>query len=282
MLRIDPAHPPLWRDPTTLQFGLHAVAVLEVSDAWQERLVRELEHGVPPAALDGVGRAVGAPTGAAAQFVRRISRALAPAAPVAPRGIAIQAADGVSDALVDDVRAALSEAGFEPSADSAGADPVPVVMLAHHVVHPRSASMLLGRDISHLPIVFSGAGAEVGPFVRPGVTPCLSCVAEHRRDADEAWPRLAAQLLGRRAPVVSTALAWEAGLAASHMITDAARHPARQTASSLQMRAESGARTVKTHRPHAACRCRSLGGIATGRVPGVPATTRATAYAQPA
>ena len=244
--------------------------------------MRELEHGVPPAALDAVGRAVGAPTGAAEQFVRRNSRALAPAAPVAPRRIALQAADRVDDALVDDVRAALAGAGFEPSGDSAGSEPVPVVMLAHHVVHPRSASMLLGRDIPHLPIVFSGGGVEVGPLVRPGVTPCLSCVAEHRREADEAWPRLAAQLLGRRSPVVSTALAWEAGLAASHMLTDAARHSARQTASSLQVRGESGARTVRTHRPHAACRCRSLAGIATGRVHEVPVTTRATAYARPA
>ena len=142
--------------------------------------------------------------------------------------------------------------------------------------------MLLGLDIPHLPIVFSGAGVEIGPFVRPGATPCLSCVAEHRRDADEAWPRLAAQLLGRRAPSVSTALAWEAGLAASHMLSEASSHPARQTAPSLQIRAEGGKRTTKTHRPHAACRCRSLGGIATERVLAVPATTRATAYAQPA
>jgi len=282
MLRIDPAHPPLWRDPTTLQFGLDAVAVIDVSDAWQERLVRELEHGVPPAALEATARAVGAPTDAAEGFIRQISRALAAPARVAPPRIAVQTADGMDASLVSDVRAALSAAGFEPVGRPLDADPVPVVMLAHHVVHPRSASLLLGRDIPHLPIVFSGGGVEIGPFVRPGATACLFCVAEHRCDADAAWPQLAAQLLGRRAPVVSTALAWEAGIAAAHMVTDAVRHPARQTAPSLQVRAETGARTTKTHRPHAACRCRSLGGIATGRVRGVPETTRATAYAQPA
>jgi hypothetical protein len=282
MLRIDPAHPPLWRNPTTLQFGLDGVAVIEVCDVWQERLVRELEHGVPPAALEGIGAAVGAPAGAAEEFVRRISRALAAPSRVVPRRIALQAADGVDASLVSDVRAALSASGFESLGVPEGPDPIPVVMLAHHVLHPRSGSMLLGRDIPHLPIVFGGGGVEIGPFVRPGVTPCLSCVAEHRRDADAAWPQLAAQLLGRRAPAVSTALAWEAGLAAAHMLTDAARHPGRQTAPSLQVRAESGARTTRTHRPHAACRCRSLGGIATGRAREVPATTTATAYARPA
>jgi len=184
--------------------------------------------------------------------------------------------------LVGDVRAALSAAGFEILGHPTGTDPVPVVMLAHHVVHPRSAAVLLGRDIPHVPIVFSGGGVEIGPFVRPGATACLFCVAEYRCDTDAAWPQLAAQLVGRRAPVVSTALAWEAGIATAHMIIDAARHPARQTAPSLQVRAESGARTTKMHRPHAACRCRSLGGIATGRVRGVPATTTPTAYAQPA
>ena len=225
---------------------------------------------------------MGAPVGAAEEFVRQISRALAAPVPVTPRSIAVQAADGVDASLVSDVRAALSAAGFEPFGNAAGTDGAPVVMLAHHVVHPRSASLLLGRDIPHLPIVFSGGGVEIGPFVRPGATPCLSCVAEHRRDADEAWPQLAAQLLGRRPSVVSTAVAWEAGLVAARLLTDAARHPARQTATSLRVRAGTGARTTQTHRPHAACRCRSLGGIATGHVREVPATTRATAYAQPA
>lgn len=282
MLRIDPGHPPLWRDPTTLQFGLDPVAVIEVSDAWQERLLRELEHGVPPAALDAVGRAVGAPAGASEEFVRSIRRALASPAPSISRRIGLQTSDGVEPALLSDVRAALTAAGFEPVNGAPGPDPIPVVMLANHVVHPRSASLLLGRDIPHLPLVFSGGAVEVGPFVRPGATPCLSCVAEHRRDADEAWPRMAAQLLGRRGPIVSTALVWEAALAASHMLTDAVRHPGRQTASSLRIHVGSGARTTKTHRPHAACRCRSLAGIVTERVREAPATTRATGYAQPA
>jgi hypothetical protein len=61
----------------------------------------------------------------------------------------------VEASLLTDVRAALSGAGLEPVNGAAGPDPVPVVMLANHVVHPRSASVLLGRDTPHLPIVFS-------------------------------------------------------------------------------------------------------------------------------
>ena len=58
--------------------------------------------------------AIGAPAGAADDFVRSIARALTSSVPVAPRRIALQAGDGAAPSLVDDVRAALCGAGFEP------------------------------------------------------------------------------------------------------------------------------------------------------------------------
>ncbi len=286
MLRLDPAHPPLWRDATTLQFGLEPVAIVDVSEPWQERLVRELERGIPPAGLEAVGSAVGAPDGAVGVFVRRLSRALATERPAPPSCVLMLTAERDDSALVGHLRDALEAAGFasarEPWSRTEATGDTPVILVAHHVVDPRSAALLLGRDIPHLPVVFSGTSVEIGPFVRPGLTPCLACVAAHRRDADDAWPQLASQLLGRRAPHVSAAAAWEGGLAAAHMLTDAARHPGRRIAHSLTVRAETGARTTRTHRPHVACRCRSLGGIATARVHEIPVTTRATAYARPA
>jgi hypothetical protein len=40
----------------------------------------------------------------------------------------------------------------------------------------------------------------VGPFVVPGRTGCLRCADLHRRDADPAWPVLAAQLTAAGPP----------------------------------------------------------------------------------
>ncbi|TDN92514.1 hypothetical protein EV279_2035 [Microbacterium sp. BK668] len=289
MLRLDPAHPPLWRDASTLQFGLDAVAIVEHVEPWQERLVHELEQGVPPAALDAVGTALGGRAGEAEQFVERIRRALATPRPADRREVVLQVADTTPHDVVDSVVRALSASGVsssvEPWAGSPAAEPgaaAPVILIAQHVVVPRQAAVALGRDLTHLPLVFGGASVQVGPVVRPGRTACLACVAAHRIDADPAWPHLAAQLVGRRAPAIDSALVWEAGLAAARLLSDAERHPERRSSKSVTIHAASGARTTRTHRPHAACRCRSLSGIAMAPVHEVPATMTARAYARPA
>jgi len=56
---------------------------------------------------------------------------------------------------------------------------------------------LLGID--HLPVVIDEDRVPIGPLVRPGRTPCVSCHDLHRTDWDPAWPALLHQL-GRRPP----------------------------------------------------------------------------------
>ncbi|QDP96461.1 hypothetical protein FOE78_11585 [Microlunatus elymi] len=51
-------------------------------------------------------------------------------------------------------------------------------------------------------------GVLVGPFVRPGRGPCLRCTDLTRRDADEAWPLLLAQLCRTRLPVLPLLATW--------------------------------------------------------------------------
>ena len=52
VLRLDPAIPPVWRDPHTLQFGVDpAIAVLERLTRGQERLVAALTKGVTTTGL---------------------------------------------------------------------------------------------------------------------------------------------------------------------------------------------------------------------------------------
>ena len=287
MLRLDPAYPPLWRDEATVQFGAAPVAILTGVQVWQERLLNELTGGIPDAALEPIAVALGAPAGAAGDFVRRIARAMAtPTAAPAPRVI-LQLPDRPAVPGLDAVGESFEAAGFVVLlGSSAVADPAathpPVVMLAHHVIEPRRAAVLMGRDIPHLPVVFTGARVEIGPFVRPGRTACLACMAAHRCDADPAWPQLAAQLLGRAAPQVSRATMWEAGLTAARMLSDAERRPERQAVRSVTLCVPSGGPTTRTHRPHAACRCRSLGGTGTAPAPEIRWTTTATAFALPA
>ena len=287
MLRLDPAYPPLWRDEATVQFGADPVTVVTGVAVWQERLLSELESGIPDAALEPIAAALGAPAGLAGEFVRRISRAMmTPAASQAPRVI-LQLPERPAVPALHGFGESLEAAGFVVlTGASAISDPddahPPVVMLAHHIIEPRRAAIMMGRDIPHLPVVFTGTRVEIGPFVRPGRTACLACVAAHRCDADPAWPQLAAQLLGRAAPAVSIATMWEAGLTAARMLNDAERRPARQTVHSVTLRGASGGQTTRTHRPHAACRCRSLGGTGTAPAPEIRWTTRATAFAQPA
>ena len=286
MLRLDPAFPPLWRSPTTLQFGADPVVVIDDPEPWQQRLVRELEGGIPDAALDPTAIALGAPENAADAFVRRIARALCP--PDSPRQrIALQSPHGFPQERIDLVAESLRAAGVDVSpitwfgapgerVETSG----PVVVLAHHVVEPRRVAAMMGDDIPHVPLVLTGSGAEVGPLVLPGRTPCLACLAAHRRDSDPAWPHLAAQLLGRPAPVASRAIVMEASFVTARLISEAERQ--RPRSHSLTLRADSLHRSMRAHRPHAECRCRSLAGIATAAAPAFLATTTSSAIARPA
>lgn len=60
-------------------------------------------------------------------------------------------------------------------------------------------AVLLGRD--HLPVVIDEDRVRIGPFVRPGKTPCVGCHDLHRTDWDPAWPALLAQLGHAATPV---------------------------------------------------------------------------------
>jgi hypothetical protein len=286
MLRLDPAFPPLWRSTSTLQFGVDAVAVVDDPAPWQLRLIRELEHGIPDAALDPVAVAFGAPDDVAAEFVRGIGRALVgPGAP--PLRVVLQAPYGFAPDHADAVAAVLESTGLKVTPATwfdahrermpRGA---PVVLLAHHVIDLRRSAALMAQDVAHVPLVFTGPTVEIGPYVVPGETACLACVAAYRRDADPAWPVLAAQLIGRRAPDVSAAFMSEAALVTARLISEAAQRPLR--CHSLTLREHSLHRAMRGHRPHADCRCRSLAEISTPADLARPVPTRVSELALPA
>jgi hypothetical protein len=288
MLRLDPSYPPVWRTDTALQFGSEPVAILDDPEPWQLRVLRELERGVPDGAFVPFAQALGAPDAiAAARFLTRIRRALTTDA-ADRRRVALHCAPDVPDHHRDAVGTGLSAAGYDidvahrfDPVDRAGTDAAAVVFVVHRLVAPGAAAALMGADIAHVPVALTGSGAEIGPFVEPGRTACLACVAAQRRDDDPSWPAVAAQLLGR--PVeTEPAVLWEAGIVAGRLIAERARNPSASRTRSVTLRAGSLHRNVRSHRPHAECRCRSLAGTATAAAPVRLVTRSETAFAQPA
>jgi hypothetical protein len=130
-------------------------------------------------------------------------------------------------------------------------------------------------------VVFTGGAARVGPYVVPGRTPCLACLEAHRRDADPAWPAVAAQLVTRELPPMERALAVEAGIAAGRLVSDGP--PAGASSVSVTLRRDSLRRRRAVHVGHPACLCRSLAGNGTAdATTRLPPTTTGRAFARPA
>jgi hypothetical protein len=288
MLRLDPSYPPVWRTDTALQFGSEPITILDDPQAWQLRVLRELERGIPDGAFVPFAEALGAPDVAAAtRFLGRIRRALTTDAATRCR-VTLHAAQDVPDEHRDAVGTGLAAAGFEVDVahrfDAIGTvddGSAAVVFVVHRVVAPGHTAALMSADRRHVPVALTGSGAEVGPFVEPGSTACLACVAAHRRDADPSWPAVAAQLLGR--PVESEpSVLWEAGIVAGRLIAERARNPSASRTRSVTLRAGSLHRNVRSHRPHAECRCRSLAETATADAPVRLEPTSVTAFARPA
>lgn len=282
MLRLAPSLVPLWRTPTSVQFGADPVARIDDVTPWQERLIDALQTGIPDAMVTRLAVGMGATAEDAARFLADIRPALTSRSEAGP-AVALELPpdfDGLEATALED---ALRGAGLRvaavrrwPSDD----DRIPVAVVAHRMIDPRRAARLASADITHLPIELSGDRVNVGPLIVPGRTGCLACLHTHRREADPGWPLLAAQLLARPALPTEPALLLEAALLAARLL----RAPAQTTSMSVSVSSESARRRWRAHRPHAQCLCRSPEGTGSAAAHGArsSATTTATAYARPA
>lgn len=297
-LRLDPSHPALWRDETTLQLGAHPVVTLRDPSPWQQRVLGAMERGVDSATLERITAALDVPAHELAAFLADLEGALA--RPGTVRTVQLRAADGVDATTSTDVAEALGAVGIAatwaaPAARFAGDA---VVLLAHHHVPPHLPAQLMADDLRHIPVVFDGGGVTVGPLVEPGRTACLACLSAHERDRDPAWPAIAAQLVGRRPVAVPRARAMEAGMLVARLLHDGVRTaPGQSVSASTSVRSNAQARRAwHSHRPHPECLCRtgtperdegrSRRGSATETAPPVPLPTaeptRSTEFARPA
>ncbi|MDQ1531173.1 MAG: hypothetical protein QOE37_1278 [Microbacteriaceae bacterium] len=254
MFRLDPAASPLWRSPTCLQFGIDPVlVVLDDVTAGTEFLLAALTEGAERDHLDDLADRRRLPSSA----VDALLTALGPALEQGPPPVAGAVVEGPDD-LVDTLVARLEPLGC--ARPRRGEVPGLVLLAAHHLIPPARWIRWLARDVPHLPVVFGGQSALLGPLVLPGETPCLRCADEHRLDAEPAWPALAAQLLARPAaptsgqPVVR--LAVEAELARVLGAWSSGR-PTGLAGAALRV---DGPGTVsRIERPwHDRCSCRSL------------------------
>ena len=291
--RIDPALPLVWRSPAELQLGgLTPRVVMRDPGGLETGLLAALRHGASLSTL----RTIGAGLDGSPAEVDRVLELLAPAfdtATDAPRpapdrttGRVVVDADGEVARLLLANLAALGHGAVmldEVDAIDPAADVSLTVIAAAWVIPPARHLPWLRRDVPHLSVVDDERGITIGPLVEPGRGPCLRCIELSRRDADAAWPAIAAQLAGRPAPHPGYRSVFDAAAAAASVIDDHLRLGRSALAGASLTLVAGAPPSLQPQRPHPDCGCRALVGTATAparrdaRRPVAPNSARAAA-----
>ena len=192
VLRLSPDVPVVWRNPFDVQLGVDDVRlVLQDVAPGQERLLAALTAGISEAGYAMIAKSAGVDAADADALLAALEGDLLP-----PRAASAPRVEVLGSGKVATGLAALVT---DPAAPG---PPDFAILIADWVVSPADHGTWLRRDIPHLPVVLGDGGATIGPFVEPGVGPCLHCVHRARADADPAWPAIATQLWGRPAPAL--------------------------------------------------------------------------------
>ncbi|MEH3136155.1 MAG: cyclodehydratase [Mycolicibacterium neoaurum] len=204
---LNPAMPVLWRPDGTVQIGwdprravqVHPPAGLTASTLAQ--LLRSMQD--PTTADELVSRAtelgMQRPAVAVGDLLAALVRAgvvISPSPAHRPIAVRIHGRGPLSDLLAGALRCSATRVTRSSRAHAAvTSDKTDLVLLADALVaDPRVLRDLHAARIPHLPVLVRDGTGLIGPLVLPGVTSCLRCADLHRRDRDEAWPAIAAQL----------------------------------------------------------------------------------------
>lgn len=255
ILKLDPRWPLAWRTPTSVQIGVDPVRVLldEVT-LTDERMLAALAVGISRPGLELIGRSE------TQRFLNQLEPVLLPVRKsTAPRTVAITGAGPFVERLAD----ALGHHGIEVLVASRPADfpqstPDLAVAVGHYVVHPELRGHWLRRDVPHLPVVFADSAVTIGPLIEPGRGPCLVCVELHRRDDDPAWPAVATQLMGRRAPLDHGVLVNETVGAVGRVVLDRLAVGEAGARASVRIDAATGSRESRAWEQHPDCGCAEM------------------------
>lgn len=256
VLRLDSRIPLVWRDPSTLQFGVTEprLVLRDVTDI-DERLISTLARGIGRSGLELVATEAGGSADDAARLLDALAPVLDADRPRSIDRVAVCGAGPTADAIAADLAGHGIAVELGADATSLATRPSSLaVIVAHYVIHPAVHALWLRRDVPHLPVVLGDAHDEVGPIVEPGAGPCLYCLARHRTDADAAWPAIAAQLMTRRAPEPPL-VATETAAVAARLVLDrlVAGPSARHT--SMRLALATGRREQREWHRHPECAC---------------------------
>lgn len=223
----------VWRDATTLQVGLEEPFTLADSPARGPAIVAALQSpDISRRDLDALG--------ADAPWLARLRQGLVERGLLTPPGPALPVvaivgrgplAAGVARLLDGSARVArVTDGTGAPTARRPPSfsllDPweLPrerpaVTVLADTTVEAdrRLAAELTEARLPHLIVRHEDGRAVVGPFVTPGVGPCLRCIDLARRDLDPAWPAIVGQLQRLHTRPDRLTAAWASSTAAAQV-----------------------------------------------------------------
>lgn len=100
-----------------------------------------------------------------------------------------------------------------------------VVLADDLVADPQLTDRLVETRVMHLQVRVRDGRGVVGPLVVPGRTSCLRCADLTRRDRDDEWPYLAAQLLGRHGHAHPATIAATSAIALEQLAAVASGQP---------------------------------------------------------
>jgi hypothetical protein len=273
VLRIDPSIPLVWRTPNSLQLGIDAPAVvLERVSTAQEHILAALVAGISRSGIEMIARTAHAAPGELQDLLRELEPALgASASPMAGTSVQLPVSGETAfrlQALLQAEGVAIEKQGEVRLA----------VIVAHYVLAPEQHGQWLRRDVPHLPVIYGDTIVRIGPFIEPGVGPCLFCLELHHTDSDAAWPAIASQLWGRQSPIETPLVCGEVAGIVTRLILARLAHGPSDSHESIELDAVTGERSVKRWSVHPECGCQQVPRPAT--VSEDPAGT-STASAQP-
>lgn len=144
------------------------------------------------------------------------------------------------------------------------------IEVGEFVIPTRRYLPLLSADVPHLAVVRDIAGLQLGPFVVPGVTPCLRCDDLETLAAHPDWPAVATQLVNSAPVTYPPEIEWlgalQVGLLGARFLTRDDTIPPLGFVKQLIDQKTGEVRLVQRSF-HAGCGCQALQDIATERPP---------------
>lgn len=259
MIQLDPAYPALSIDDFQVQFGVPAKLQLKVEHSWQERLLDQLESGVTDDLLPSLACVLEADETEVREFIAALTPVCKTPKERPPR-VTISAGDNVPPSSVRTLQEALAEYGISSVTGLRPEEGSIMLLLSAWATAPHRYRNLTYNDWPHLIVEMNPEHFNIGPFVKPGSTPCGFCVAQHQRDSNPHWPKLQSQLVVRPAKAPPRALFYSAAAQISKtLFTNSSNGETVVT----EVRLEHGAQAVNSFALHPDCYCQGFPEIET-------------------